>query len=578
MIFMAKRKSKFYFTFGRLLNFLRRLLSNKKSAFGLVVIFFFIFLAVAAPILTPYNQLGEDPEEPIFPVGAPTVAPEWLKDLPVWLGGNPHLSRNMRVVNRPGRPSLEEFELKVEGEGEDKVSYYVDEEIGFPLEASPGFKKFSENGSFAIVYRRHAWESHNITKVTLYIEFDWPYTGPPGRFFGSFSMLVNGTTNSEGTLDVPLKVKVFMGKVGDRLWSLWPTPAVTGLTNMPVGFKEDVSLRVVDSKTGLVLARFPWGIDKPMSGLSDVDGWIVSRSSAASKGSHIDSESNNLVNEYTEFGKNSFPHRMIFTSSGKYVYGVEFTFLDQFNATKDVNTTVFVDDFGLVLFGTSFGLLGTDHHGRDLFSQLVYGTRISLYLGILVASLSVAIGLAVGLAAGYLGRIADELLMRITDVLLVLPGLPLLIVLVAVLGASLENLIILLGLLGWMGFARLVRSQVLSLKERPFVEAAKAIGAGRFHIIVRHILPNVMSLVYISLATSVPGAITSEAALAWLGFYDPVRMSWGRMLNAVFEANAITNWWWVVPPGLFIAMLAASFILLGYALDEVLNPKLRMRR
>jgi len=572
----TKKPSKLSFTIKRFVNFMKQLLKNKKSAFGLSIIFFFIFLAVAAPYLTPYDARGVDPSEPLVPLCAPNVAPTWLRFLPTWLGGNPQLSENMRVVNNPGRPSLKE--LKLEWSGEGTVSSYVDENVGYPLMAPTGFSKFTQNGSLVIVYNRKTGEPHNLTKVWLYAEFDWPYTGPPGRFLGNICILVNGTTKPDGKLDVPLKVKVYLGKADEKLWTLWPNPTVFGLTNMPIGFKEDPNLRVYDPKTGLILARFPWGIEKPLSGWPDINGWIISRSSPESKVGSIDSESNSVVNEYTEFGKNSFPHRMIFTGPGKYVYGLELTFLDQDSAEKDVETKVFVDDFGLLIFGTSFGLLGTDHQGRDLFSQLIYGTRISLYIGILVSVFSVFIGLIVGLAAGYLGRFVDEILMRITDLLLVLPGLPLLIVLVAVLGAKLENLIILLGVLGWMGFARMVRSQVLSIKERPFVEAAKAIGAGRFHIIVHHVLPSVMSLVYVSLATSVPGAITAEAALAWLGFYDPSRMSWGQMLHNVFESNAITNWWWVIPPGLCISLLAAAFILLGYALDEVLNPKLRLRR
>jgi peptide/nickel transport system permease protein len=168
--------------------------------------------------------------------------------------------------------------------------------------------------------------------------------------------------------------------------------------------------------------------------------------------------------------------------------------------------------------------------------------------------------------------------MRVCDVLLVLPGLPLLIVLVAVLGTSIDNLIILLGALGWMGFARVVRSQVISLRERPFIEAAKAVGAGKTHIMFRHILPNVMSLVYVTLATTVPGNIVAEASLGFLGFTDPNRMSWGLMLNNMASNTAYQNWWWVLPPGLCIAFIAIAFILFGYALDEVLNPRLRLRR
>ena len=216
--------------------------------------------------------------------------------------------------------------------------------------------------------------------------------------------------------------------------------------------------------------------------------------------------------------------------------------------------------------------------GRDLFAQFLYGARISLIIGLLSAFLSVAIGLVVGIVSGYVGRLFDEIMMRFADMLLVLPGLPLLMVLILVLGTSINNLIIIIGLLGWMGFARTVRSQTLTLKERPFVEAAKAVGAGRFHIISKHILPNVMSLVYVSLALSVPTAILSEAALSWLGLFDPSVVSWGRMLYEAQAHQGYTQVWWIIPPGISIALVSLSFILLGYALDEILNPKLRARR
>jgi len=267
---------------------------------------------------------------------------------------------------------------------------------------------------------------------------------------------------------------------------------------------------------------------------------------------------------------------VIFSSPGIYTFGIRLTLIDE--KTQPVNFSAYIDDLNLKLYGNTYGLLGTNHEGRDIFSQLVYGARISLFVGLLSAILSVFLGLIVGIVSGYVGGWLDEILMRFTDALLVIPSLPLLLVLAAVLGSSIWNIIMIIGLLGWMGFARTVRSQTLSLKERPFIEAAKAAGAGTTHILTTHILPNVMSLVYVSLALSVPSAILSEAALSWLGLFDPLVVSWGRMLNEVQYNQGVDKPWWVIPPGISIALVSLSFILIGYALDEVLNPKLRQRR
>jgi len=271
------------------------------------------------------------------------------------------------------------------------------------------------------------------------------------------------------------------------------------------------------------------------------------------------------------------PEKEVFSKRGDYLFGVDILLKDS-NPGKKVEATVYLDDVKIKLFGTAFGLLGCDYCGRDIFSQLVYGARISLIVGLLSAVVSVGIGLILGLVSGYMGGAVDEVTMRLTDAMLVLPGLPLLIVLIAVLGTSVMNLIILIGFLGWMGFARVVRSQVLSLKERPYIEAAKAVGSGKSHIIIRHILPNVLGLVYVSLAMAVPSAITAEASLSWLGFYDPYIMSWGRMLYDVQNNSGYLDLWWVIPPGICIAAISVAFILLGYALDDILNPKLRVRR
>jgi len=254
---------------------------------------------------------------------------------------------------------------------------------------------------------------------------------------------------------------------------------------------------------------------------------------------------------------------------------------------------VYIDNLQCILYGNSFGLLGTDNGSpyppRDIFSTLVYGTRVSLIVGILSALFSTVIGLFLGLVAGYVGGIGDETIMRFADLLLVLPTLPLFIVLISVMSAtyglvSMWNIIILITFFGWMGFSRSVRSMVLSIRERPFIEAAKAAGGGKFYIITKHMIPNVFPLVYVTLATAVPGAIITEASLSWLGLGDKTIPSWGKILydfnvsGIAVTKGLIDYWFWIFPPCIAIATLATAFILLGFALDEILNPRLRQRR
>ncbi len=269
-----------------------------------------------------------------------------------------------------------------------------------------------------------------------------------------------------------------------------------------------------------------------------------------------------------------------FPEPGNYSLQVEVTI----NGEEDV--TVRLDNIDLLIYGEVFGILGSDGNlgkPRDILSTLIYGTRISLMVGLLSAGISTILGLFLGLVAGFVGGVTDEFIMRFADFLLVLPTLPLLIVLIVVTQASIWNLILLLSFMGWMSFSRQVRSMVLSIRERPFIEAARAVGGSNSYIIVRHIIPNVFALVYITLATSVPGAIISEASISWLGLFDPTIVSWGRMLFEFTNSGVVNRpfgdyWFWMIPPGIAIMFLAMAFILMGYSLDEILNPKLRQRR
>lgn len=223
--------------------------------------------------------------------------------------------------------------------------------------------------------------------------------------------------------------------------------------------------------------------------------------------------------------------------------------------------------------------LGTDQLGRNLFGAVINGAKTSLIVGFFGAGISVTIGTLIGLTAGYVGGRVDDVLMRLTDGMMVLPGLPLIMVLAALLGTSIVNIIIVIGLTGWTGTARLVRSQTLSMKERQFVERAKSIGAGNAYIMRKHILPNVFPVIFANTILRTSTAILSEATLSFLGLGDPMAVSWGQILNGAFNNGAVSigAWWYYVPPGVCIILLVLSFTFLGYSFDEILNPKLRKR-
>ncbi|MCU0852474.1 MAG: ABC transporter permease [Thermoplasmata archaeon] len=223
-------------------------------------------------------------------------------------------------------------------------------------------------------------------------------------------------------------------------------------------------------------------------------------------------------------------------------------------------------------------LFGTDLYGRDIFTLTMYGARASLIVGLMASAISIILGTGVGVAAGYLGKSWDELLMRVTDFFLVIPWLPLMIVFAMLMGKSFTNVIIVIGITSWPWTARIVRSQVLSVKEKAFVVRARCIGAGSFTIVRKHIMPNVLPLVFASTILLIANAIFSESFLEFLGLGGDM-ISWGNMLEAAYDGHAFESyaWWWILPPGLFIIVLIMAFYLVGEATDEILNPKLRRR-
>jgi peptide/nickel transport system permease protein len=222
--------------------------------------------------------------------------------------------------------------------------------------------------------------------------------------------------------------------------------------------------------------------------------------------------------------------------------------------------------------------LGTTENGSDVLSQLLVGARVSIVVGFAAAIISSAVGTVVGLLGGYFGGWTDRLLDGLENWFLVLPTLPLMIVLTRLLSPSLTVLILVIGLTSWAGTGRIVRAQVLTLRERAFVERARALGASDVHIVRTHILPNTLPLIFANTVLIVAVAILSEAALAFLGLGDPNSISWGTMLEHAFDSDAPSAgaWWYVAPPGLCLTILVLAVALLGHLYEDRVDPRLQV--
>lgn len=220
--------------------------------------------------------------------------------------------------------------------------------------------------------------------------------------------------------------------------------------------------------------------------------------------------------------------------------------------------------------------LGTTAYAKDVFSELILGTRVAFIVGLSAAIVVGFVSTLLGLISGYFGRYVDDAIMRVTDFALSIPTLPIAIVAVAILGPSLRNIIIVIALLFWRNGARIVRSEVLTEKEKVYVQAARAAGASHFYIMRVHILPNVMPVAFLWMTMSVAFAVLAEASLSFLGLGDPNTVSWGQMLNLAFTTGSIrTAWWWVLPPSLCLVLLISSIYVIGRAYEEKTNPRLR---
>lgn len=228
--------------------------------------------------------------------------------------------------------------------------------------------------------------------------------------------------------------------------------------------------------------------------------------------------------------------------------------------------------------GPSFThFLGTDFIGRDIFTQLLEGAKIAFIVGLASAFISIVIGTIVGMVSGYAGGVVDVILMRVADMVMVLPSLVILLIISALFGQlNIWMIVFLIAVLRWPAVSRVIRSQTLSLKQRPFIEASRVAGASNLRIIFKHIMPNVLPLAFLYMTFRVTSAILVEASLAFLGFGDPGQISWGMMLQWVWSSGHMFQApYWLLPPGICISLLTLSFYMVGRAMDEVLDPRLR---
>ncbi|MFP5343007.1 MAG: ABC transporter permease [Candidatus Limnocylindria bacterium] len=238
-------------------------------------------------------------------------------------------------------------------------------------------------------------------------------------------------------------------------------------------------------------------------------------------------------------------------------------------------------------------LFGTDRQGRDVLNLTIHGTRVSMIIGLLATVITVFIGAVIGIVSGFLGGMVDTVLMRLTDFFLVLPTFVLALILAPILieliGSQAEFLgmrvtlvviVIVIGITSWASTARIIRSQTLSLRERAFVDRSRVVGAGSGWIMRRHILPNVVNLIVANTVLTFAGAVLTETTLSFIGLGDPFQPSWGQLLNQAQSdgAASLGAWWVIAPPGVAIVLVVLAFTLVGGALDDILNPKLRGRR
>ncbi|UCE09672.1 MAG: ABC transporter permease [Candidatus Thorarchaeota archaeon] len=506
--------------------FMKEYRKHRVGILGLAVLFLFIGMAIGAPLIAEHDP---DPAAKVAPA---FLAPQWVSVF------DPEGVVSQEYLPDPYLNDPEQHEFVAQGMNADEFTYvhYVDD---------PG-----DEDDFSHI---------NIT---------WSHT--PGPMF--WRVPPDPTQNLPDSLD--------MGYVIQTLE--WEDEALPSDANMTI----DVAVtRTGDFNTeegALMFKVYAWLVDSSghwekifQSFTPYPDGYIDRREDLSYY--DIIAGWGGMIDEGEGQEDPDDTLQVVVGIAPTYVFRNYFGTSPQSNYTGTV--TVSLRRVSMFAYGEYFGILGTTDKGADAWAQLIYGSRISLTIGVLATGLATIVGVIVGLTAGYFGGKTDEILMRIVDFLLVIPGLPLMMVMAAFLGPSVENIIIVISIFAWTPASRLIRSQVMAEKNKAYVESARAIGASDTYIIFRHILPNVTPILFANITLGVVGAILSESGLAFLGLTDPGLPSWGRMLADAQGTGGFSNgaWWVVVFPGLMITLLSLAFTFIGHTLDQVLNPRLRER-
>jgi peptide/nickel transport system permease protein len=494
---------------------------------GIVIIVFFTGIALLAPYIAPVS-----PSQPL--VAGYWAVPSWATIFPQYS----NLPPNTEALN----PSMSNW--KIHGLEAQMSSQIVNANVPVSPKSRYSSAESSDNALLVNATVPSSLFPTFVPVVNLTQTFTYSYQPPYNFLFGLSNL--------------PLRVS----NVTDYYYEMSltrPDGHVYQLTSYRI--MSSSSTEIISFRNGFHVGR--WGF----SDLSTTDPDVISSS-------------------FQTLSVIANPGLIMLNETGTYSFSIE---LVAVSSSTTGHLSVEIANPYLFIYGRQYGLLGTDDKGQDLWSQFAFGSRISIEVGLVASLITVAAGTLIGLIAGIYTGITDEILMRLADVVLTVPFVPLAIVVIFILVQSPALvhqlyfwLIVLFAVLSWPGLARIIRAQTLSIKERGFVESAIAMGGSRLYIVRKHLLPNVMGLVYATLALSVPGFILTEAALDFLLPGSSQIPTWGRMVSLAYDSASSASfygfgWWWFIFPGLAIVLLSLAFVLLGYALDSTFNPKLRKR-